>query len=141
MVAPAYPQQKLWQDTLDNLELSSQPLDRLRFYETKYALARKDHFCDAARPIRAIYVLAGFGADLMLQPVEGMAKLLALRQQIYRPFFMPQPPQSAGLLTTLTTLAAQAYVAEVVRPEQGFQLDELINRLISDFAHWSRSGV
>ena len=140
-VAPAYPQQKLWQDTLDNLELSSRPLDRLRFYETKYALGRQEHFCDAARPIRAVYVLAGFGADLMLQPIEGMAKLMVLRQQIYRPFFMPQPPQSAGLLTTLTTLAAQAYVAEVVRPEQGFQLDELINRLISDFAHWSRSGV
>jgi hypothetical protein len=132
VVYPAYPQQKLWQDTLDNLEISPANLVKLRYYESKYALSRQESFCDQARYVRAIYLLEyGNEEKITVQPVIGVPKLDSLREHIYRPFFMPRNVFSTSI-KTLALLAAQVRLVKVSRPPEGFWLEDIVSRILDD---------
>jgi len=134
MVAPAYPQQKLWQDALDHLNISSDNLNPLLYYRTKYALPRLNRFCDTPLPVRALYLLAGCADSIQIRPVTGMAKLAVLSAHIYRPHFMLPHPHSIPAQTVLMALATQASVAQVQRPNDTAGIDALVDTLFRDLA-------
>ncbi len=140
VVSPAYPQQKLWQDTLDNLKISSTNLVKLHYYESKYAISRQESFCNEARRVRAIYFLEyGHGKNIDLQPIVGVSKLSVLQEHVFRPFFM-SPDAFSTSIKTLAALAAQARVVKMSRQQEGFWLEDVVSTILDDLDSLNRDG-
>ncbi|MDG0794240.1 aldolase [Cohnella ginsengisoli] len=86
VVMPAYPQQKLWQESIEQLGLQS---DRYRhLYLSKYAIPVTSGFSVDAVPLAGVFELSRTDEDeVALTRCQALAKLALLRIHTYRPFF------------------------------------------------------
>ncbi|MBL8131897.1 MAG: hypothetical protein JNL42_08570 [Anaerolineae bacterium] len=135
MAAPAFPQMKLWAQSLHKLQTDTEGLHRVRPALEKYALAAEDTFRDEPLPVRVVYLLVSHNQDAMeLKPVDGMMRVRALRNQVYRRRIMEQMGADSAHFAALTALASRAALRTIRRPQHQFLLDELVALLEADFA-------
>ncbi len=135
MAAPAFPQMKLWAQSLEKLATAAEGLQRVRPELEKFALPVADSF--RAEPLRifSIYLLQPNNeAQLEVKPVSGMMKVRALRNQVYRRRIMEQMGADSAHFGALTALAKGAQLSIIKRPHHPFLLDELMTLLEADFA-------
>ncbi|MCK6580851.1 MAG: hypothetical protein L6Q98_22385 [Anaerolineae bacterium] len=135
MAAPAFPQMKLWAESLHKLETNTEGLRRVRPMLEKYMLTTEDSFRDEPLPVRVVYILSSHNQDtLELTPIEGMAKVRALRNHVYRRRIMEQMGADSTHFAALTALASRTALRKIRRPQHMFLLDELLTLLEADFA-------
>lgn len=136
-VAPSFPHMKLWLDALAHLELSPDGLRRILHKEEKRALPVRGEFAEKALPLAKCYVLrrAERCAEPVLRPVQGPAKMAALRNQTYRPGMMAALGRQERHFQQAIELARQVPVSLLVRPAQGFHLEALIDLVEAEIAN------
>jgi len=133
IVLPANPFLMLWADAANRLGLNQQHLRRVRSGLEKYVLPLGDGFAAEPAPLHAVYVLEPSNSDdLSIVPIHGLQKIKALNLATYRPHFFTGI--NAGRLRQIGEVARQAKVAVVMRPRNGFRVDELADLLAADFA-------
>lgn len=133
-VPPSFPHMKLWLDALERLELSAEGLRRIRHKEEKRALPLHDKFAAAPLPLTKIYVLrrAERHERPEVLPLAGPAKFAALRNQTYRRGMLEGLAKKTRSFQQALAVARDVPVSLLVRPAQGFHLDELIRLVEAD---------
>lgn len=81
-------------------------------------------------PIRGVYILNSYdGEDVQVSPVNGVAKLAALKD-----FIIPSPldqKAEANLFTLLATIAAGTPVYRLERPASRWSIDRVVDAILS----------
>lgn len=84
-VTPAYPQQKLWQESLDVFGMNSNQYRPLFDRETKYAVPVESHFASSTLPLAGIFELIKTnGEQVSIRAIEKLERLPLLYRHTYR---------------------------------------------------------
>ncbi|PYZ96966.1 aldolase [Alteribacter lacisalsi] len=130
LVTPAYPQQKLWQESLDSFGVSSHHLKPIIDRETKFAVPVKEQFSQEVMPLAGVFEITK-GNALAFQPVNKLKAVHTLFLHTYRNFFL----EKSGLLewhfNTTTRMVNQLSMFNIQRPEDRFTADEIADFILS----------
>ena len=82
---PAYPQMKLWYDTLRKLERSVEDnMQQIGRERMKYGIVDPEKFQPEPRPLSKIFVISSHNkSEFIRTEVKGMEKIRVLRNQFY----------------------------------------------------------
>jgi hypothetical protein len=129
---PGFPRIKLWQDAAETLGIETRGLARIRPELEKYNVPLTSQDGDPAT-VAWIYALTkGPSADLEIERVTGAEKYKLLFDYTYRMEFIQGMNRQADHLRRCGELAPRIAMSRVVRPEAGYDVDKLIDRLIAD---------
>ena len=89
VVIPSYPQQKLWQESLDQFGVDSNQYRPLFARETKFSVPVESKFYHEALPLAGIFELIKTNNDeLEIHSIQGLNRLHTLYYHPYRNFLM-----------------------------------------------------
>ncbi len=114
---PAYPQQKMWQDTIGLLGMNAGELRPLFERETKFAVPVPAQFCGSALPLAGIYELVKTESDAAIQPIAGLEKFHTLLQHTFRGFLLEPLGLMEWHFRTLTQFALHLPMQRLHRPQ------------------------
>ena len=139
---PGLPRIKLWQDTAAQLGISTEGLPRIRPGMEKFSYSVSGRLSERGVPVRWIYILSEWRKnEFALEPIQGMDRFRALRNNTYRVRFVDGLSLRGKHLALCGNLAGRARVATVTRPECGFAIDRLVDLILEDVAaHPDRVG-
>ncbi len=137
LVLPAFPQQKLWRDTLENAGGAAEGLARVVAGREKFAVPRGANFNRKPLPVGRIYLLSpGSELPLSVEPLAGMEKFRALAEATYRFQYLAGLGLSGAHFAAVTELSRKVSVVRLHRPRDFAALGALTDFLIHDFSTW-----
>ncbi|WP_295449741.1 hypothetical protein [uncultured Thiodictyon sp.] len=132
---PGFPRIKLWQDSAARLGIDTAALRRIRPELEKFNYPLTDRFTGQALPIRWVYVLGTHRlADTHFESIRGLERFTPLRNNTYRVRFLEGMALGREHLQLCGKLAGRVQLAQIMRPERGFELDALVERILADIA-------
>ncbi|WP_438434874.1 aldolase [Gorillibacterium sp. sgz500922] len=132
-VTPSYPQQKLWQESLEALGRGNAGLKPLFERETKYAVPVGCEFAAHELPLGGIFELTkGPVAAPRLEPVRGLARMRLLYDHTYRNLFLRRMNRLDWHFQVTARLAETVPLYRLIRPEEGFTAHELADRIVAE---------
>lgn len=130
---PAFPRIKLWRDAAERLGVDITNLHRLRPQLDKYNYPLGSMFERDPQPVRWIYLLDKGAVDTpQFLAFQGMHRFMPLFHNTYRRRFIESMGRKASYLKRCGQLAASTHIVKVTRPASGFDLDGLIDAMLSD---------
>ncbi len=134
-VLPGLPRIKLWEDTAEQLDISTEGLRRVRPVLRKYSLPVHDAVPAVPLTVGWVYVLGTHQApDTRIEAVTGMDRFRPLRDNTFRARFMEGMELEAEHLRLCGRLAGRVHLARVTRPDHGFDIEDLVDRILDDAA-------
>ena len=134
-VLPGFPRLKLWEDAASRLDIETAGLRRIRPCLEKYNYPVHDRWAGRALPVRWVYVLGShYLPDTLFEAITGMDRFRPLRNNTYRVRFLEGMALKAEHLRLCGQLAGRVHLTRVTRPEHGFDLDDLMDRILADAA-------
>lgn len=129
VVMPAYPQQKLWQESIEQLGLQS---DRYRhLYLSKYAIPVTSGFSVDAVPLAGVFELSRTdGDEVALARCQVLERLALLRIHTYRPFLISRLAGDQWHFSTVTGMASRIDLYRLQRPGGGFSAQEMADAVL-----------
>ncbi|WP_078545773.1 HPr kinase/phosphorylase [Litchfieldia alkalitelluris] len=121
MVTPAYPQQKLWQESLTEFGIESTNLRPIIDRETKFAIPVPNQFVNQQLPLAGIFELVKTNnEEIVIKEVKNLERLQKLFYHTYRNFLI----EHAGLLewhfSFITRLLNDIKIYQIKRPVSYF---------------------
>ena len=134
-VLPGLPRIKLWEDAAERLDIATEGLHRVRPALRKYSLPVHDAVPAAPLAVGWVYVLSTHqGPDSRIESVAGMERFRPLRDNTFRARFMEGMELEAEHLRLCGRLAGRVHLARVTRPDGGFDVEDLVDRILGDAA-------
>lgn len=128
-----FPRLKLWQDTADALKIDTSDLRRVRPELEKFNYPIHNHFFDQSLPIRWVYILGSHKtSEIEFEAIRGLQRFNALRNNTYRIRFMEGQLLKVQHLKRCGQLAGRIHLSRVLRPDDGFELEALIDSILAD---------
>jgi hypothetical protein len=120
LVIPSYPQQKLWQESLQQLGLS--PAGCLPIYnrETKFAIPVAAQFHAEPLPLAGVFELVTTDGPASLKPISGLERFSTLLDHTYRGYLLPYMGLMQWHFMTLAKFVHRIGVYQLCRPAAGF---------------------
>ncbi len=129
---PGYPQSKLWEDALDNLNVDYKDYKKVRTKLNKRAVPIMGDFESKAIPIKAIYRLQKHKKDQVeLIDLDNSDKFLLLKNMTYRHYFIEDTAAHPYHFMNCSMLANKAPIKCIIRPEK-FCLPEVLSTIKED---------
>lgn len=130
---PGFARVKLWQDAAERLGIATEGLHRVRPGMAKFSLPSPGRATEQPWPVRWIYILNTHPADdVQLSPLQGHERFRPLLNNTYRLRFLDGAALKSRHLQQCGQLATLTRVAMVHRPQAGFDVDGLVDRLLAD---------
>jgi len=134
-VPPGLAHVKLWDDAIERLSLQHAPARRVRPEDNKFGLLLNENLELRSVPLHAVYCLGAGTIDRpALHELRSVNKARALTTNVYRLSYARRTGRSAELFTSLIRLTNHTRVVRVVRPKDGYALDDLLDRLEADWS-------
>ncbi|KIL52973.1 ATP-binding cassette domain-containing protein [Jeotgalibacillus campisalis] len=132
MVTPAYPQQKLWIESLHQFGMDSARLRPIIQRETKFAVPVTEQFLNEKLPLAGVIELVKTDEDTIdMKPIHNLERFQLLFAHTYRKSFI----ERLGLVQWHFTLSAkmlnQLSLYQLKRPVQSFTANELADLIIT----------
>ncbi|SFI28418.1 hypothetical protein SAMN02799624_00112 [Paenibacillus sp. UNC496MF] len=139
VVAPAYPQQKLWRQSLEQLGMNAER-ERLKpIYRetTKFAVPASARFCETSLPLGGVFELlpAQVGA-IAIRPLPNLERLRVLLLHTYRNRLIHRLGLAQWHFKTAADIANHTDLHQLSRPVEGFTA----RRLATAILHTIREG-
>jgi len=135
-VLPAYPQVKLWSNSLQMLELPSDHLQRVTSSDDKFAVPIRDGFLSDPTRICALFVLVSANVDdLHLMHLSYAEKVLVLQRQLYRIGLMRQVNPAVLPFDMAAAFLQHVQIARILRPQGGNSLDSVLELIEQSLTH------
>ncbi|WP_121613809.1 aldolase [Mesobacillus foraminis] len=130
-VIPSYPQQKLWQESLNNFGMEPTQFQPIYERETKFAVPVPANFSNEPIPLKGIFelVLEGEG-DIKLSRVKGLQRIYTLFNHTYRNFIIPRLDQTEWHFDTTVKIINEIEMYRLSRPPKGFTADKLCSAIL-----------
>ncbi len=133
---PGFPRIKLWQDVAERLNIDTAGLRRIRPNLEKFNYPVDLAADTPPLPIRWIYILGSnnVAEEFQIDPIQGLQRFQPLRNNTYRVGFLDGMGLKPEHMKLCGQLAGRIRLARVTRPDNGFMLARLIDRLLADIA-------
>ncbi len=126
-VVPAYPQVKLWDQSLNMLGMNTDRFERLTNSDDKFAVPLTHSFRDQPMQIAALYVILPMEiSQIHLMQISYAEKVLLLQRQIYRGALMREISEDVLPFDLMTAFLKHVRIARIYRPLQGNSLDAML---------------
>lgn len=134
LAVPGYPQQKLWQQSLDYLGMNSSAYRPLFQRETKFAVPVHDRFQSEPLPLAGIFELSVVqDGPVAVEAISGLGRLHTLYNHTYQKALVDPMGVREWHFGLLASFVNRLPMYRLTRPEQGFsapQQRELIMETI-----------
>ncbi|RAW19574.1 MULTISPECIES: aldolase [Paenibacillus] len=141
IVSPGYPQQKLWQPSLDGFGMKEQDYATVHAEITKYAIPVQHYFHDQPVPLAAIFELDPKPEEMLkpvqLKDVAGLERLHMLCSHTFRSGLVSRQGLAQWLFETVSRLSAGIEVYRITRSGSDFTAFEMADRITEH----ARKGV
>jgi len=131
-VIPAYPQQKLWQESLTKLSMDCNEYRPLYQETSKFAVPVHNLFCTEQLPLAGIVELVKTNEEKphTLQRLRNVEGLELLREHTYRQFLIPVLNLSTWHFMSTATIASTISLYRMERSTSGFTAHEMASLII-----------
>lgn len=132
-VAPSYPQQKLWQESLDHLGMSMERGNYRPVYRetSKYAVPVANGFCDGEVPLAGAFELVKSQSEAVsVRPLPNLERLRVMLLHTYRNRLIRRLGLEQWHFKVSTGIAEQMKVYQLNRPLEGFTANQLVSEII-----------
>ncbi|UXH42748.1 aldolase [Rossellomorea vietnamensis] len=133
-VNPSYPQQKLWQDSLDVFGFDSQQFKPLFDRENKYAVPVEENFHSEPKPLAGIIELIKTEEEHMeVCQLSNLNKVHTLFKHTFRNFLVQRLSLLDWHFHHSTEIANQIQIHQLKRPLQGMTPEQLVHHVLTLF--------
>lgn len=133
IVTPSYPQQKLWQESLDAFGMEAGELKPLFERETKFAVPVRNRFAQEELPLGGVFELVKENEGVpRLVAVERLDRMRLLYEHTYRNLLIRRMNRLDWHFQVTAKLAGLVPLYRVIRPETGFTAHELADLILNE---------
>ena len=133
LVLPGFPQIKLWEDSVRQLERDLTSARRLTTRAAKFGVPLGAGFAARPLPLRAVYTLSIDAVPgVTITPIRGKDKLTILIDNTYRFYFLEGASHTKRHFEQCVAVAKAVPVKRVTRPADRFLIEELVDQLQED---------
>lgn len=130
-VIPAYPQQKLWQESLDQFGMNSNEFSPLFERETKFAVPVSNSFCNSELPLGGIFELTiNSDEKLTVQPINKLTALKTMYVHTYRNFLLTDMNLLDWHFRNSAKILERVFMYQISRPLSKFTANELVGNIV-----------
>lgn len=133
IVSPGYPQQKLWQPSLDGFGMKEENYATVHAEITKYAIPVQHYFHERAVPLAGIFELNPKPDDvrkpIQLTQVHGLERLHLLCTHTFRSTLVARQGLAQWLFETVSRLSASIEINRLTRSGSEFTAFEMVERI------------
>lgn len=130
-VIPAYPQQKLWQESLNTLGMNSNQYQPLFERETKFAVPVHSQFITKSLPLASIFELSKTDCNnVEMRSIEKLERLSLLYRHTYRKTFLEGSGLANWHFDIIAKLAGSTNMYQLKRPLDKMTVDQLTNKVL-----------
>ncbi|WP_339147749.1 MULTISPECIES: aldolase [unclassified Sutcliffiella] len=132
VVTPAYPQQKLWQESLNKFGMESSNLRPIIDRETKFAIPVSSQFTTATLPLAGIFELVKTEEEATtFTPIQGLNRLHTLFLHTYRNFFLSRAGLMEWHFQTTAKMANKITFYKIQRSSSEFTANQITDFIIN----------
>lgn len=133
-VIPAYPQQKLWENSILEFAMNKEDYQPLADRETKYAVPRKAEFSKELTPLTGIFELSvqQEKKDVLFSQVQALEKIQLLYRHTFRQFLIQRFDLTEWHFNRSAEIAGHTAIYQLKRPQQGFTAQLLAERVMQE---------
>ncbi|UOR13776.1 phosphoenolpyruvate carboxykinase (ATP) [Halobacillus amylolyticus] len=132
IVTPAYPQQKLWVESLNEFGMESHHYKPIIDRENKFAIPVLDQFASKRLPLAGVFELVKTNEDgTVIHPIENLHKLHTLFNHTYRNFMIGRSGLMDWHFNTSAKILSQIDLYQLRRPVSHFTAHELTDLILS----------
>ncbi|PFJ08208.1 aldolase [Bacillus cereus] len=132
LVFSAYPQQKLWQETLAAFGMKSSQYCSLFERETKYAVPVNSQFSTETLPLAGVFELVKTEREgIDIYPIQRLERLHTLFRHSYRNFLIPRLGLMDWHFSTSTRIIEQIDIFRLRRPTCEFTAHQLASLVLA----------
>ncbi|MDR7000632.1 aldolase [Neobacillus niacini] len=126
VVTPSYPQQKLWQESLNQFGMDHQQFRPLVERETKYAVPVPSNFLHKSYPLAGVFEIVKTNHDeIEILPIQGVKRLETLYYHTYRNFMIAPAGLTEWHFHSLVQIVNKINLFQLNRPNSYFTAHEL----------------
>lgn len=134
-VIPSYPQQKLWQESLEEFGEDASQFRPLYDRETKYSIPVLDKYYTAAVPLGGVFELVKTESDRIdIKSIDGLNRLHGLYIHTFRQFLLNGFGLREWHFKTTASLSNQIRMYRLERPMATFTADQLVTLVLETIA-------
>lgn len=138
-VTPAYPQQKLWQESLDTFGMDSNEFRPLFDRETKYAIPVGSHFSSDTLPLAGIFELMKTDCEqVSIRTVEKLERLPLLYLHTYRRSLLSGSGLTKWHFDMTARLSSSVDVHQLQRPINEHTVHQLTRMVLDTIENGNR---
>lgn len=131
-VIPAYPQQKLWEESLQAFGEKTEGYKSLFSRESKYAIPIESNYCESPLPISRIYeLIPGDTNKVILSAIEGLYRFLTLHRHTYRNFLISRLNLKEWHFNQTAKILSSIPCLQIQRPTDYFSADEIVSLILN----------
>lgn len=135
VVLPGYPRTRLWADSAQKLEISTDGLQRTRAQLEKFECQKPDQFWDHSVNFHKIYVLSTHNEEgISIDAMPALQKFQAILHNTYRRAFLKGLEMREVHFSLVASVTEHCEVCDVVRPSEHFMLTELADHIEDNFS-------
>lgn len=132
LITPAYPQQKLWLESLNEFGMDANGYKQIFNRETKYAVPVKNQFVTQKLQLSGIFELVKTdNTEIIVKPIHKLNSLHTLFKHTYRNFFIAQMGLTEWHFNTTVAMAEKINLYQLSRPTNRFTAHELAEEIIN----------
>jgi hypothetical protein len=133
VVTPAYPQQKLWQESLNAFGLNSVNYQPIFDRETKFTIPVHAQFSDDPMPLAGVFELVKIdGDEIKLEPIDNLQVMYTLFYHTYRNFLVGQLGLREWHFQMTASIVQSLRAYQLLRPVEHFTADELATIILTE---------
>ncbi|NEW07134.1 aldolase [Paenibacillus sp. SYP-B3998] len=130
-VHPAYPQQKLWQQSIDHFGMQASNYNTVSQEIAKFAVPVIASFEHSAIPLAGIFELTKADDDsVSMSPMNTLERLYALMRHTYRTSLIPKLGLQQWHFSTTSSIAGQVDMYRLYRSTQRFTAFDLVDQIV-----------
>ncbi|WP_246943846.1 ATP-binding cassette domain-containing protein [Bacillus pinisoli] len=139
-VLPSFPFQRLWQETLNEFGLETEPFEPIYngklikndsvIERTKFGIPINNYF-NSTLPLGGIFELSKFDSESIVEePIHNLNKVRTLYYHTFRRSFIPDSGLMDWHFSTTTKVANEVNMFQLKRPQNGFTANKLAQLII-----------
>ena len=130
-VIPSYPQQKLWQESLDHFGERSEQFSPIYERETKFSVPVPSDFSQIPRPLAGVIeLIKSEGDEIKISSIQGLDRFRVLFEQTYRNFLIPKLGLTDIHFQQSAAIIKKSEMFTLQRPIEQFTAFELVSTII-----------
>ncbi|MGX2961400.1 aldolase [Peribacillus sp. JNUCC 23] len=131
-VAPAYPQQKLWQKSLTEFGMETSQYRSIYGRETKFCVPVQSQYFADPLPLAGVFELVkSENTEIEIRRIEKLERFHTLFSHTYRNFLIPRLGLMDWHFTTSASILNKVDVYQLHRPVSGFSAPQLASLILN----------